>query len=72
MTEELDNHKIIATDKDGKQINDITDPNVHGTCFFEDLRDEADYDSKLWHELIKVGKKIEKGLPNDPPFHYSF
>ena len=66
MTDEIDNNTIIATDKDDKQLNDITDPNVRGTCFFKDLRDQSKFDPKLHHELLKVGDKLEKGAPNDP------
>ena len=57
--------RVVAYNKDGKQWNDIDDPNVEGTCFYEDLRQEADYDSKLHHQLMKVGKTLEKGVNGD-------
>jgi hypothetical protein len=45
----------------GQQINDIEDPNVEGTCFFSDLREQASFDSKTHHELLRIGKEVEKG-----------
>ena len=54
---------IIAINPDtGKQWNDIEDSSTEATSYFKDQRDLNKTDNKLWRELIKVGKEIERGV----------
>ena len=46
----------------GKQWNDIEDSSIEATSYFKDQRDLNKTDNKLWRELIKVGKEIERGV----------
>jgi len=62
---EVDTSRLVAM-KDGVQINDIEDPNVEGTCFFQDLREQATFDSKRHHELLRIGKEVERGTYDNP------
>ena len=58
-----DEGTIIAINKNtGKQWNDIDDSSVEGISYYKDQRDMNNYDRKLWNELIKVGKELEKGV----------
>ena len=59
-----------AYDKDGNKVNDIDDPNVLGICCIKKFRDKANYDRKLWNELIKVGRELEKDLCHELPLPF--
>ena len=53
---------IAINPKTGKQWNDIEDSSIEATSYFKDQRDLNKIDKKLWRELIKVGKEIERGV----------
>ena len=56
-TGEVDKVQLLTND--GHQLNDIEDANIEGVCFFQDLRDRAQYDRHLHNQLLKIGKEIE-------------
>jgi len=56
VTGEIDKVQLL---NDGRQLNDIEDANIEGVCFFQDLRDKAQYDRHLHNQLLKIGKEIE-------------
>ena len=49
-TGEVDKVQLLTND--GHQLNDIEDANIEGVCFFQDLRDRAQYDRHLHNQLL--------------------
>ena len=71
MTKKLNitnpNDFAVFVDGQGNQVNDITEKSKQlGYCCIPSLREKSPkFDKKLWNELIRVGKDLEKDSEPD-------
>ena len=71
MTEKIKitnpNDFAVFVDNKGNQVNDITESSKQvGYCIIPKMREQSpEFDKKLWNELIRIGKDLEKDSEPD-------